>query len=70
MVGFALDDTNVALLVSNPRFEREKVRDVVTTTQIAPRTLKALSLKPSALKAVCLEKTHVLPALELNDDSP
>ncbi|PSB26396.1 alkaline phosphatase family protein [Stenomitos frigidus ULC18] len=66
--GFTLDDTNVALLVSNPRFEREKVRDVVTTTQIAPTILKALGLKPRALKAVRLEKTHVLPALELNDD--
>ncbi len=66
--GFSVDDTNVALLVSNPNLERKKVQSIVTTTQIAPTILKALGLKPRALKAVRLEKTHVLPELELNDD--
>jgi arylsulfatase A-like enzyme len=59
--GFAHDDTNVMLLVSNPRFRPLTVFDGTTTAQIAPTILKALGLNPEALDAVRAEGTAVLP---------
>ena len=63
--GFAHDDTNVVLLVSNPAFAPRTVSASVGTAQVAPTILKALGLNPSALEAVRIEGTGVLPALSL-----
>jgi Type I phosphodiesterase / nucleotide pyrophosphatase len=63
--GFAHDDTNVILLVSNPSFHPETVRTSVGTVQVAPTILKALGLNPNALQAVQAEGTPVLPAVQL-----
>jgi Type I phosphodiesterase / nucleotide pyrophosphatase len=59
--GFAHDDTNVMLLVSNPRFTPQTAAAVVATRQVAPTIVKALGLNPSALDAVRAEGTPVLP---------
>jgi hypothetical protein len=61
--GFAHDDTNVILLLSNPGFAPATVRAGVGTAQVAPTILKALGLNPSALQAVRVEGTPVLPAV-------
>jgi hypothetical protein len=67
--GFAHDDTNVMLLVSNPGFKPRTVYAEVGTLQVAPTILKALGLNPSALDGVRLEGTSVLPGLNLNSDN-
>jgi hypothetical protein len=59
--GFAHDDTNVIMLVSNPGFAARTVSTATTTTQIAPTMLQALGLNPAALDAVQIEGTTVLP---------
>jgi len=61
--GFAWDDTNVMLLVSNPHMEARTVNSFVETAQVAPTILKILGLDPDALDAVRLEGTPVLPSL-------
>jgi hypothetical protein len=63
--GFAHDDTNVVLLVSNPDLDRKTVKAEVGTAQVAPTILKALGIDPRALDAVRAEGTGVLPALDL-----
>ncbi len=63
--GFAHDDTNVVLLLSHPGFEARTVSAAVGTAQVAPTILKALGLNPSALDAVRIEGTGVLPAVQL-----
>jgi Type I phosphodiesterase / nucleotide pyrophosphatase len=63
--GFAHDDTNVILLLSNPSFQPQTVRTAVGTAQVAPTILQALGLDPSALSAVRAEGTNVLPAVQL-----
>jgi len=63
--GFAHDDTNVVLLLSHPGFAPKTVSTVVGTAQVAPTILKALGLDPSALDAVRIEGTGVLPAVQL-----
>jgi arylsulfatase A-like enzyme len=65
--GFSRDDTNVMLLVSNPRFTRKTVTSPVETMQVAPTILKALGLDPGALDGVRLEGTQVLPAVQFKD---
>ncbi len=62
--GFAHDDTNVILLLSHPGFKPQTVRAEVGTAQVAPTILKALGLAPSLLKAVRVEGTSVLPAVQ------
>jgi len=62
--GFAHDDTNVILLLSNPSFRRTTVSASVGTAQVAPTILQALGLDPSALDAVRIEGTGVLPAVQ------
>jgi Type I phosphodiesterase / nucleotide pyrophosphatase len=65
--GFAHDDTNVMMLVSNPRFEPRTVTSFVETTQVAPTILQALGLDPDKLDAVQKEGTPVLPGLPLKN---
>ena len=61
--GFAQDDTNVILLVSNPTLKAKQVTTFVETTQVAPTVLAILGLDPNALDAVRKEGTAVLPGL-------
>jgi len=61
--GFAHDDINVIMLVSNPRFQSATVTSPVETTQVAPTILAALGLDPQLLQAVQTEGTQVLPGL-------
>ncbi len=66
--GFAWDDTNVMLLVSNPRIDHRTVHSFVETTQVAPTILKVLGLDPNALDAVRSEGTPVLPGLSFDQE--
>lgn len=59
--GFAQDDTNVMLLVSNPDIKPRTVTSFVETTQVAPTILSILGLDPNALTAVKAEGTQVPP---------
>ena len=61
--GFAHDDTNVMLLVSNPGFQPQTVNSFVETSQVAPTILSILGLDPDSLQAVQKEGTPVLPGL-------
>jgi arylsulfatase A-like enzyme len=61
--GFAHDDVNVMLLVSNPRLEQKTLTGPVETTQVAPTILQALGLDPDKLQAVRKELTPLLPGL-------
>ncbi len=61
--GFAFDDTNVMLLVSNPNFRPRTITTWVETTQVAPTILQILGLDPDSLEAVQMEGTSVLPGL-------
>jgi len=63
--GFAHDDTNVMLLVSNPDLHARTITSFVETTQVAPTILQALGLDPNDLDAVQKEGTPVLPGLGL-----
>jgi hypothetical protein len=63
--GFAHDDTNVVLLLSNPSFKPNTVRASVGTAQVAPTILEALGLNPNLLQAVVAEGTPVLPVVPL-----
>jgi Type I phosphodiesterase / nucleotide pyrophosphatase len=66
--GFAWDDTNVMLLVSNPKIEHRTIHSFVETTQVAPTILQLLGLDPDDLDAVRKEGTPVLPGLEFGND--
>lgn len=60
--GFAHDDTNVILLVSNPAFGASKtIYSDVSTSQIGPSILYALGLNPALLDGVKKEGTAILP---------
>jgi Type I phosphodiesterase / nucleotide pyrophosphatase len=61
--GFAFDDTNVMLLVSNPVMRHRSLGTFVETMQVAPTILRALGLDPEELQAVRIEGTPVLPGL-------
>jgi arylsulfatase A-like enzyme len=61
--GGTLDDTNVALLVSNPHLRHRTVAKHVATKQVAPTILRALGLDPDELQSVRKEGTRVLPGL-------
>ncbi len=63
--GFAHDDTNVMLLVSNPNFTARLVSSFVETAQVAPTILQALGLDYTQLQAVQVEGTVPLPGLPL-----
>lgn len=59
--GFDEDDTNVALILSNPSLHARIVRIPVATTEVAPTILASLGLAPDSLMAVKKEGTPVLP---------
>jgi len=61
--GFAYDDRNVLLIVSNPKYKASTFNDQVETRQIAPTIVKALGLDPTLLSAVRSEHTETLPGL-------
>jgi hypothetical protein len=61
--GFAHDDTNVMILVSNPGIAPKTLTTPVQTAQVAPTILKALGLNPGALQAVQIQGTEVLPGI-------
>jgi hypothetical protein len=61
--GFAHDDVNVILLLSNPSFQATTVTGPVQTLQIAPTILQALGLNPNSLQSVQEESTQVLPGV-------
>ena len=61
--GYAQDDTDVMLLVSNPHIHAKTLTSWVETMQVAPTILQLLGLDPSALDAVRTEGTQVLPGL-------
>ena len=67
--GFSFGDTNVALIVSNPRIRAAVLKTPVITSQVAPTILQALEIKPSALKSVVVEQTSVLPGLWAPEES-
>lgn len=62
--GFAHDDTNVILLVSNPSIQKQTVHAAVETMQVAPTILLELGLDPNELDGVRAEGTAVLPAIQ------
>jgi arylsulfatase A-like enzyme len=61
--GFAHDDTNVIMLVSNPNLVKKTVTTPVQTTQVAPTILSVLGLSPASLQAVQQEGTTSLPGI-------
>lgn len=67
--GFAHDDTNVIMLLSNPDFEPSTMTSFVETTQVAPTILQALGLDPTKLDAVRKEGTAVLPGLSFKQQN-
>lgn len=64
--GFAHDDTNVMMLVSNPGLRARTITSFVETTQVAPTILRILGLDPNSLSAVRKEGTPVLPGLDFD----
>lgn len=61
--GFANDDTNVMLLVSNPVMSAATYEYPVKTAQVAPTVVASLGLNPQSLDAVLMEGTEVLPGI-------
>jgi hypothetical protein len=61
--GFSHDDTNVMILVSNPKISAKTLTTPVQTAQVAPTILEALGLDPGSLQGVQEEGTQVLPGL-------
>lgn len=63
--GFAHDNVNVMMLLSNPSFRPQTITSPVETAQIAPTILQALRLDPNQLQAVQKEHTQSLPEVPL-----
>jgi hypothetical protein len=61
--GMSFGDTNVGLVVSNPRLHGTVIKTPVATSQVAPTILRALDIEPEALNSVRVEHTPVLPGL-------
>ncbi len=61
--GFAHDDTNVVMLLSNPGLTPNTVPAFVQTAQVAPTILQTLGIAPSELQGVSKDHTQVLPGL-------
>ena len=66
--GLSFGDTDVGLIVSNPRLAERTIKTPVATSQVAPTILEALGLRAEALGAVRIERTQVLPVLEEADE--
>ena len=64
--GFGHDDTNVIMLVSNPKILPRTITTAVQTSQVAPTILKSLGLAPNDLDAVRQEGTTALPGTNFN----
>jgi hypothetical protein len=62
--GFAQDDTNVMMLVSNPNLKAHAFTTRVQTAQAATTALALLGLDPTALDAARAEGTQVLPGFD------
>jgi hypothetical protein len=61
--GFSFGDTNVGLIVSNPRLPAQTIKTLVLSSQVAPTILWSLGIDPKELKSVRVEGTKVLPGL-------
>ena len=61
--GFQRPDTNVGLIVSNPRLRSRTIKSPVETSQVASTILDALGISPEELQAVRREHTEALPGL-------
>ena len=61
--GFSHDDTNVIILVSNPKISAKTITTPVQTAQVAPTILEALGLDPGSLQGVQQQGTQALPGL-------
>jgi len=61
--GMSFGDTNVGLVVSNPRIHGSVLKTPVLTSQVAPTILRALGIDPDELNSVRVEQTKVLPGL-------
>lgn len=61
--GFAPDDTNAMLLLSNHSLKATTITVPVTNMQVAPTIVSALGLDPAQLQAVQKEGTLILPGL-------
>jgi len=61
--GFAHEDVNVIMLVSNPSIKPQTITSPVETAQVAPTILQALRLDPNQLQAVQKEHTQSLPGV-------
>lgn len=59
--GFAHDDTNVMMLLSNPGLSATTFTIPVQTMEVAPTILKVLGLNPQSLQSVQQEGTETLP---------
>ena len=66
--GFAHDDTNVMILLSNPALVPKTITVPVETIQVAPTILEALGLDPNRLQAVRKEGTAVLPGVNFRQE--
>lgn len=61
--GMSYGDTNVGLILSNPRLEAKIIKTPVTTAQVAPTILGFLDMEPEDLDAVRTEHTQSLPGV-------
>jgi hypothetical protein len=64
--GFATDDTNVMLLISNLGLAPKTVLDPVQTISVAPTILTVLGISPAKLQAVVKDNTPTLPGLSFS----
>jgi hypothetical protein len=62
--GFAPNDVEVMVLVSNPNIKAKTLGTPVETRQVAPTILSLLGLDPNSLDAVRLEATSELPGIQ------
>jgi len=62
--GFAPNDVQVMVLVSNPNIKAKTLGSPVETRQVAPTILSLLGLDPNSLDAVRLEGTKELPGIQ------
>jgi len=65
--GFAPNDVEVMVLVSNPHIQAKTLGTPVETRQVAPTILSLLGLDPNLLDAVRLEGTRELPGIKFKE---